>query len=183
MPFTKSTITISGALVLLIGIVLMLANIMPANVHGSTPPERIAGFEVLDIRNEDNTECHTSGKPHIILRSTNDSHESLIDGDSVDAAAIARDLKKHGFPEDTTIIIAGPDSTKAQITNQYTEWNKLRKANSCIQFGGAQEEDESSSSLFTGRFDDPVPGYSIVVDSDIGPYTNHNGPNRSRSTP
>ena len=134
----KKIAVVPAVLMLLVGLGLMLANLMPADVRGSTPPERIAGFDVLDIRNEENTECHTSGKPHIILRSTDDSHESLIDGDSVDDTNIARDLKKHGFPADTTIIIAGPDSTKSQVTNQYAEWNKIRESNGCVRFGGAQ---------------------------------------------
>lgn len=151
----RNAIILPVALLLLIGLTLMLNGTMTSKVHeagGSTSPlERIGGFEVLDIRTKDNAECHTALQPHLTLRSTDASHSGLLSSDSLDNRDIDRDLRKHGYPEGTTISIAGPDSTRTQVTRQRAKWNQARKANGCIRFGGSHEPDTDLEVSHVGR--------------------------------
>ena len=169
------------ALLLLIGLVLALDGLMTGKVHSANdnpapPPERIGGYEVLDIKTQENTACYDRKEPHVILRALSESHKDLLS--SVNTNAIKRDLRNYGFPEETTISIVGPFHTREQAQYKRARWNQKRNIVGCVQFGGTQEEDQSEDGPTESDDADqrlPIsPGYATVVDNDIGPYTNHN---------
>ena len=137
-------------------------------------PERIAGYDVLGVRNSDNTTCYSADVPTVILKASALSQEDLFSGDGPDNDAIDSGLQSAGFPEGTTIMIFGPDLTKSMVSDMQDDWNSTRESNGCIQFGGGShdpEENTSAGPMAVGHID---PGYSTIVDSEIGPFTDHN---------
>ena len=159
---------------------ILLASWMTVVVRaeGDPPPtpERIAGLEVLGVRNSDNTTCYPSDSPLVMLKSSAPSHDNLLSSSVPDMDAINRGLRDAGFPEGTEVGIAGPGITAEMEASELAKWNALRKANGCIQLGGgSRDSGEDGSSSSVADFNPNLsPGYSNIVDSEIGPYTNHN---------
>ena len=171
---------ITTVLVLMVIAGLMFVWLAVDRAQGDSPaqpiPERIAGYEVLGVRNSDNTTCYPSNSTLVILKSGASSHDNLLSSNAPDMDAINRGLRDAGFPEGTEIGIAGPGITAEMEASELAKWNSLRKANGCIQFGGGNRDDgENGASNAVAGFNPNLnPGYSVVVDSEIGPRTNHN---------
>lgn len=108
-------------------------------------PERIAGYEVLGVRNSDNTTCYSEDVPTVILKASALSEENLFSGDGPDTEAIDSGLQAAGFPAGTRIAISGPGLTKEMVSDQQDSWNSARDSNGCIQFGGGHHDPEETA--------------------------------------
>ena len=139
---------------------------------GDDTPERIAGYEVLDVQDSDNLECYSGSAPMVILGASSQSADILLSEDGPDLDAVNRGLKDEGYSDKTSVVFSGPGITKQMVENHRLRWNSIREERGCIQFGGPQDignEQVSGASAQTNP--NLNPGYSTVVDSDIGPYT------------
>ena len=142
-------------------------------------PERIAGHEVLGVQNSDNLKCYSGPGPMVILAASSQSADILLSEDGPDFDAIKRALNDEGYSDETGIVLSGPGITKQMVENQRLRWNRIQEERGCIQFGGPHdlEEDQVSggpAQSYAQINPNLQPGYSKVVDSEVGPYTNHN---------
>ena len=145
MLYLRKTAILTTGLVLvaLAGLILgwlAVDRAQGANSAQSTP-ERIAGHEVLDMRNSDNTVCYSDDVPTIVLRASASSQENLLSSDAPNLGAIQRGLRSAGFPEGTRISLVGPGITAEMVSNEQARWNSIRETNGCIHFGGPQNSE------------------------------------------
>ena len=138
-------------------------------------PERIAGLEVLDVQNKENTSCYPKDTPLFVLQSTHSTHEGLM-ADSDLMEAIDRDLEEKGFPEGTEVMFSGPSGSKDEASGFRRQWNTQRDTNGCIQFvdprsAGDSETEVSGKASQIGTQYSERPGYATVVDLEISTNT------------
>ena len=178
LPLRKTAILTTGlALMVIAGLVFgwLAADRAQGDTPAQSTPERIAGYEVLGVRNSDNTTCYPGAAPLVILKTSAPTQESLLSSNAPNMDAIQRGLQDAGFPEGTSIGMAGPGITAEMESSGRSKWNSQREANGCIQFGGGHRDTaESGTSGDVASFPNLNPGYSVIVDSEIGPYTDHN---------
>ena len=117
---------------------------MMFTLSGTAPalstPERIAGYQVLGVRNSENTTCYSLDVPTVILGARAPTLEGLFSGGGPDVDAIDSGLQAAGFPVGTRIAISGPDLTKAMVSDMRDDWNSTREQNGCIRFGGGHRD-------------------------------------------
>jgi len=144
MLLLRKAAIISTGLTLIVIAGLVFALLAVDRAQGDSPaqptPERIAGYEVLGVRNSDNTTCYSADVPTVILKASASTEENLFSGNGPDNDAIDSGLQSAGFPEGTTIIISGPDLTKSMVSDMQDDWNSARESNGCIQFGGGSHD-------------------------------------------
>ena len=112
-------------LMMAIGLGFMLLGPLSSSAQGSDDsksyPERLAGHEVLGVRDSDNTSCYAKTVPLFVLKSTETSANNLMASDDFDMDAIKQAIVDEGHPEDSEIIIAGPSSSKKRSSR--SKWN------------------------------------------------------------
>lgn len=127
-------------LILAIGVGFILLGPMSGTAQGvraqQSPPDRIAGYKVLGIRDSSNTACHTKDVTLFVLQATEGSAEALMSSTRFKHADIKRSLVDEGYPADSEILMAGPTTTRSQETQSRHDWNRLRGERGCIRFGG-----------------------------------------------
>ena len=103
-------------------------------------PERIAGYEVLGVRNSDNTNCYSKDVATVVLGASASTKENLFSNNPPNVDAIERGLQDAGFLEGTGFGIAGPGITAEMESSERSKWNSIRESNDCIQFGGGHHD-------------------------------------------
>ena len=137
---------ITTVLVLMVIAGLMFGWLAVDRAQGDSPaqpiPERIAGYEVLGVRNSDNTVCYSDDVPTVVLGANASTLGDLFSNNTPNIDAIERGLQDAGFPEGTRIAISGPGITAEMESSQRSNWNSIRESNGCIQFGGGHHDPE-----------------------------------------
>ena len=124
-------------LMLAIGFGFMLLGPASSSTQGSdnheSYPDRVAGYEVLDVRDSKNTSCYPKDVPLFVLKTTETSVENLMSSDTFNFDTIKRALVDAGYSENTEVIMAGPSFTKEQAQQKRADWNRVRNERGCIR--------------------------------------------------
>lgn len=154
---TMSRFIWSLTIILTLSLVFSTIGLVLANDNKQL--DRIAGYEVLMVKNSADTPCLGKTSSDLILRASQGTVGNFQAGNNV--AAVMKYLRDNGFSEDTGISFVGPEITRAQLEYEHARWNQTQIDQECLQLVG-----QSTSHI--------QPGYAVVVDTEIGLFTDHN---------
>ena len=141
-------------------------------------PERLAGYDVLNVRDADNTQCYSKPEPMFVVKMAETSIDNLMSSNDFDLDDIKEAIVAAGHPENSGIILAGPSATKAKELEKHSDWNDLRSERGCVKFGNKTNREHSHNRTdgvpTPNTFYHYEPGLAVIVDDEIAYNSNHN---------